>query len=82
MEYKTPQGREYGMVYLGKGECGWETWGKVGLDDLCGKRWVLMAYLGKVGLGGTMRAGLWYIGMCCQQEDACLLFHHFSITFP
>lgn len=21
MEYKTPQGREYGMVYLGKGEC-------------------------------------------------------------
>lgn len=20
MEYKTPQGREYGMVYLGKGE--------------------------------------------------------------
>lgn len=21
VEYKTPQGREYGMVYLGKGEC-------------------------------------------------------------
>ena len=41
MEYKTPQGREYGMVYLGKGE---DATGCVELQcracGNCGVAWV------------------------------------------
>lgn len=41
-----------------------------------------MVSLGKGGSGGSTRGGLGWVGLCHQQEDACLLSHHFSVTFP